>query len=51
MLSVAEALDYQTQAARTKTDLARRPGVYLVNTMLAGAYIGLGVVIDRKSVV
>ena len=45
MLSVAEALDYQTQAARTKTDLARRPGVYLVNTMLAGAYIGLGVVI------
>lgn len=45
MLSVAEALDYQTHAARTKTDLARRPGVYLVNTMLAGAYIGLGVVI------
>jgi nitrite transporter NirC len=45
MLSVAEALDYQTGAARTKTDLARRPGVYLVNTMLAGAYIGLGVVI------
>lgn len=45
MLSVAEALDYQTQAARTKTDLARRPAVYLVNTMLAGAYIGLGVVI------
>ncbi|WP_431837407.1 formate/nitrite transporter family protein [Cellulomonas sp. Y8] len=45
MLSVAEALDYQTQAARAKTDLARRPGVYLVNTMLAGAYIGLGVVI------
>lgn len=45
MLTVAEALDYQTRAARTKTDLARRPGVYLVNTMLAGAYIGLGVVI------
>lgn len=45
MLSVSEALDYQTHAARTKTDLARRPGVYLVNTMLAGIYIGLGVVI------
>jgi len=45
MLSVSEALAYQTHAARTKTDLARRPGVYLVNTMLAGAYIGLGVVI------
>ncbi|HEY0215188.1 MAG TPA: formate/nitrite transporter family protein [Cellulomonas sp.] len=45
MLTVAEALDYQTGAARTKTDLARRPGVYLVNTMLAGAYIGIGVII------
>jgi len=45
MLSVSEALDYQTHAARTKTDLARRPGVYLVSTMLAGIYIGLGVVI------
>lgn len=45
MLTVAEALDYQTHAARTKTDLARRPGVYLVNTMLAGAYIGIGVII------
>lgn len=45
MLTVTEALDYQTGAARTKTDLARRPWVYLVNTMLAGAYIGIGVVI------
>jgi nitrite transporter NirC len=45
MLTVTEALDYQTGAARTKTDLARRPGVYLVNTMLAGAYIGIGVII------
>lgn len=45
MLTVTEALEYQTRAARTKTDLARRPGVYLVNTMLAGGYIGLGVVI------
>ncbi len=45
MLTVAEALDYQTHAAVTKTDLARRGGVYLVNTMLAGAYIGIGVVI------
>lgn len=45
MLTVAEALDYQTHAAVAKTDLARRAGVYLVNTMLAGAYIGIGVVI------
>jgi nitrite transporter len=45
MLTVTEALDYQTGAARTKTDLAKRPGVYLVNTMLAGAYIGIGVII------
>lgn len=45
MLSAREALDYQARAARTKTDLARRPGAYLVSTMLAGAYIGLGVVI------
>lgn len=45
VLTVSEALDYQTGAARTKTALARRPWVYLVNTMLAGAYIGIGVVI------
>ncbi|MEV7973673.1 formate/nitrite transporter family protein [Cellulomonas sp. NPDC089187] len=45
VLTVSEALDYQTGAARTKTELARRPWVYLVNTMLAGAYIGIGVVI------
>ncbi|GIG25647.1 nitrite transporter NirC [Cellulomonas denverensis] len=45
VLTVTQALDYQTGAARTKTDLARRPWVYLVNTMLAGMYIGIGVVI------
>jgi len=45
MLTIPEALAYQTSAARTKTDMARRPWVYLVQTMLAGAYIGIGVVI------
>ncbi len=45
MLTIAETVKYHTGAARTKADLARRPGVYLVHSMLAGAYIGIGVVI------
>ncbi|MFI2753589.1 formate/nitrite transporter family protein [Cellulomonas sp. P22] len=45
MLSIPEAMDYHESAARTKTALVRTPGIYLVQTMLAGAYIGIGVVI------
>lgn len=45
MLTIAEATDTHAQAAVTKTRLARRPLTYLVQTMLAGAYIGIGVVI------
>ncbi|MBB2922368.1 formate/nitrite transporter family protein [Cellulomonas cellasea] len=45
MLTIAEATDHHAQAAVTKTTLARRPLPYLVQTMLAGAYIGIGVVI------
>ena len=45
MLTIAETVEHHTGAARAKADLARRPGVYLVHTMLAGAYIGIGVVI------
>jgi nitrite transporter NirC len=45
MLTIAEAVEYHRGAARTKADLTRRPAVYLVNAMLAGAYIGIGVII------
>lgn len=45
MLSIAEAADQQARAALTKVQLVRRPSTYLVHTMLAGAYIGIGVVI------
>lgn len=45
MLTLTQNLDYQTRAARSKTDLLRRPATYLTSTMLAGAYIGIGVVI------
>jgi len=45
MLSISETLDQQGAAAKKKAALTRTPGVYLVHTMLAGAYIGIGVVI------
>jgi nitrite transporter NirC len=45
MLTIAEAVEYHRGSALTKADLTRRPVVYLVNAMLAGAYIGIGVVI------
>lgn len=45
MLSISEALDQHDAAARKKTQLTRTPAVYLVHAMLAGAYIGIGVVI------
>lgn len=45
MLSIPEAVDHQTHTAVEKVDLVRNPGLFLVRTMLAGAYIGIGVVI------
>lgn len=45
MLSIPEAVDHQVHTAVDKVDLARDPGLFLVRTMLAGAYIGIGVII------
>ncbi|RHA37982.1 formate/nitrite transporter family protein [Cellulomonas rhizosphaerae] len=45
MLTISEAVDAQADAAHHKVDLLRTPGVFLVRTALAGAYIGIGVVI------
>ncbi|HWJ85309.1 MAG TPA: formate/nitrite transporter family protein [Cellulomonas sp.] len=45
MLTITEAVDVQADAAHHKVDLLRTPGVLLVRTALAGAYIGIGVVI------
>jgi len=45
VLTITEAVDVQADAAHHKVDLLRTPGVFLVRTALAGAYIGIGVVI------
>jgi nitrite transporter len=45
VLSIEEAVDTQVEAAHHKVDLLQTPGLFLVRTMLAGAYIGIGVVI------
>ena len=45
MLSIPAAVALQSDAALHKADLARSPGVFLVRSMLAGAYIGIGVLI------
>lgn len=45
MLSIAKTLDYQTASATAKVAFSRRPGAYLVSAMLAGAYIGVAVVL------
>ncbi|SDB94464.1 nitrite transporter NirC [Sanguibacter gelidistatuariae] len=38
-------MEYQRAAARTKVDSTRRPVAYAVQSMLAGAYIGVAVVL------
>jgi len=43
--TLAQALSTQSEAARKKVGSARRPARYLVAAMLAGAYIGVGVVL------
>lgn len=45
MLSIPETVDAQAAAARHKVELSATPGLFLVRTMLAGAYIGIGVLI------
>lgn len=45
MLPISDAALAQADAARHKVDLMATPGVFLVRTMLAGAYIGIGVLI------
>ena len=45
MLSLSENLTEQSRAARTKVDGVQHPWRYLVAAMLAGAYIGVGVVL------
>ncbi|BDO43357.1 formate/nitrite transporter family protein [Cellulomonas sp. NTE-D12] len=45
MLTIPQTVDLEADAAHHKVDLTHRPGVFLVRTMLAGAYIGIGVLI------
>jgi nitrite transporter len=45
VLSIPETVDAQADAARHKVDLLTTPPLFLVRTMLAGAYIGIGVLI------
>ena len=45
VLSISDTVDAQVAAARHKVDLTASPGVFLVRTMLAGGYIGIGVLI------
>ena len=45
VLSIPDTVDAQATAARHKVELVSRPGLFLVRTMLAGAYIGIGVLI------
>ena len=45
VLSISDTVDAQAAAARHKVALLAVPGLFLVRTMLAGAYIGIGVLI------
>lgn len=45
MLSIPDTLVVQTDAAVHKSEALRSPGRFLVSGMLAGAYIGVGVVL------
>lgn len=45
MLSVEEAIEYQNKSAQTKEASSHKFGSYAVSSMLAGAYIGIGVVL------
>lgn len=45
VLTIPETVDHNATAAATKAGLLRAPATFLVQTMLAGAYIGIGVII------
>ena len=45
MLTIEQTVDLEADAAHHKVALTRTPGLFLVRTMLAGAYIGIGVLI------
>jgi nitrite transporter NirC len=45
VLTIAETVDHNATAAATKSGLLGSPATFLVQTMLAGAYIGIGVII------
>lgn len=45
MLSIEEAVEYQNKSAQTKEASTKRIGAYSISSMLAGAYIGIGVVL------
>jgi len=45
MLTVAQALEVQREAARHKADGLRSPARFAVSGMLAGAYLGIGVIL------
>ena len=45
VLTIDETVALEAEAAHHKVELARRPGLFAVRTALAGAYIGIGVVI------
>ncbi|MBD7919754.1 formate/nitrite transporter family protein [Cellulomonas sp. Sa3CUA2] len=45
MLTIPAAVAAHADAAAHKVDLTRTPGLFLVRTALAGAYIGIGVLI------
>jgi nitrite transporter NirC len=45
VLAIPDTLQAQAQAAATKMALLRTPGRFLVSGMLAGAYIGVGIVL------
>lgn len=45
MLTIPEALDVQSDVAISKTDSLKTPGRFLVSAMLAGVYMGIGVVL------
>ncbi len=45
VLTIPEAVAAQADGAVHKLELTRTPGLFLVRTMLAGAYIGIGVLI------
>lgn len=45
VLTIANGLQVQAQAAVSKVTLARRPSRFFVSAMLAGAYVGIGVLL------